>query len=285
MKKTDKFDSQVKVNTVVWITSLYAHQQGITRRIVEDLEPFLKGKQVRFEVHEATSEKDLLDYLDYIRDEAAGGMLPIIHIDTHGNAEDGLHIAATKENVAWAKLVEKCRQINVETKNNLCVVSLACFSFSAVREVQITSQTPFYILAAPQIAVEAGFVADVIMPFYRHVFEKQELISAFRSVLMQKLNLMHCEEVLFTTFAKYVRRSCMGKGAKKRIEDLLSQAKGMGIEIKDYDLSRFRKIIKRSIKPTQALLDRYTDSFLMGRSVSFKLGAVIEHAKKLELGA
>ncbi|TAT84826.1 hypothetical protein [Rhizobium ruizarguesonis] len=282
MKTANKFDSEVKVNTVVWITSLYESQQGVTRRILEDLEPFLRDKHVRFEFHEASSEEGLLAYLEYIRDEAAAGMLPIIHIDTHGNVDEGIHIAATKENVAWATIVEKCRQINVETKNNLCVVSLACFSFSAVREVQITSQTPFYILAAPLTEVTAGFVADVVMPFYRHVFEEHALIGAFRSVLIRKLNLMHCEQVLFTAFVKYVRRFCMGKGAKKRIEDLLSEAKGMGMEIKDYDLSRFRKIIKRSIKPTQALLDRYADSFLMGRPINFELDSVLEHAKKME---
>lgn len=285
MKKIKTFVSNVEVNTVVWITSLHENQKGVTRRILEDLEPYLNSQQVRFEYYEPTNAINLFNYLEYIREEAASGMLPIIHIDTHGSAEEGIYIAASNESMSWATFVEKCRQINVETKNNLCVVSLACFSFSAAREVKITSQTPFYMLAAPEVEVETGFVIDVVMPFYQHVFEKGELIGAFEAILKKKLNLMHCEEILFTAFAKYIRRSCMGKGAKKRIEALLSEAVSKGLVHNDYDLKKIRKAIKLSIKPTQQKLDEYTNSFLMGRSVSFKLDDVDKRALKMEPGA
>jgi hypothetical protein len=285
MKKTDKIHSEVKVNSVVWITSLHEHQKGVTRRIIEDLEPYLARREIRFEFREVTSAQDLLDYFDQIRSAAADGMLPIIHIDMHGGEEQGLHIAATGENVAWATVVDKFREINIVTNNNLCVVSLACFSFKAVLEIEITSQTPFYILAAPQMKVQAGFVEDVAVSFYQHVFDEQELIGAYRSVLMRKLNLMHCEEMFVASFIKYIRKACMGKGAKRRVEDLLTDARAQGIPIRDCDLSRFRKIIKRAIKPTQEQVDRYAGTFLIGRRVGFKVGDLIARAKKIDLPA
>lgn len=136
MTKTPAILSHANVNAVLWITSLHENEQGVTRRILDDLEPYLASKEVIFQRFEPQGADHLMAYLDAVADAAlAAGLAPIIHFDTHGTIEHGIHIVASKEDCLWDKITERLRAINVATGNDLCVVSLACFSFHIVRHL------------------------------------------------------------------------------------------------------------------------------------------------------
>lgn len=274
------FRSQASVNSVVWITSLHEHEIGITNRALEDLEPFLLRKEALFVHHKPASAKEFLVGLDDIALAAERGLLPILHLDTHGSAHDGVHIAATGENIPWPTVVEKFRRINVATRNNLCIVSMACFSFRAAREIQITSNAPFYILAAPVGEVTAGFIEKSVNSFYEHVFDKEELIAPFKQILATELLLIHSEELLFSSLARYIRAGCIGKAGRLRAEELLS-AGLRRIPASSANKKIFRDIIRKGIKPSQQMLDRYVESFLSGKPVSYTIEQVMAKARSL----
>ncbi|WP_425901819.1 hypothetical protein [Agrobacterium radiobacter] len=274
------FHSQASVNSVVWITSLHENEIGVTNRILEDLEPYLLRKEALFEHHTPASAEEFLISLDYLAHMAERGLLPILHLDMHGSERDGVHIAATSENIPWRMVVEKFRRINVATRNNLCVVSMACFSFQAAREIQITSNAPFYILAAPEKEVHAGFIEESLNSFYEHVFDKEELITPFRQILAKELLLLHSEELLYTSLARYIRAGCIGKAGRMRAEELLTA----GLKrLPGFSANKkvFRDIIRKGIKPSQQLLDRYVESFLLGKPVSFTIEQVVAEAEAL----
>ncbi|NEI11061.1 hypothetical protein GR220_03510 [Rhizobium leguminosarum] len=281
MTENPNIESVVHVNSVVWITSLRAGEQGVTRRILEDLEPLLEANNILFIKFEPQNAVQLLAFLDHIANLARGGLQPIIHFDTHGGAETGIHIVASGENCSWPEITEKLRAINVATVNNLCVISLACFSFHLIKQIHVTTQAPFYILAAPQDEVSAAFVEDSVVRFYRCVFERSELIGAFREILIEKLLLLHCEEMLFTSMTRYVRAFCMGKGAQQRVEEHVTEARRLGYLTSASDISGFRKRLKAELRPKQALVDRFVETFLLGRPVSFDIDAVKKAAKAM----
>jgi hypothetical protein len=128
--------SAAHLNAIVWITSLGSDERGATRRVIEDLEPYLHSIQVAFALVEPKSAKDLCETLDAVAVQAHDGLRPVIHFDTHGLANRGIYIAASGEYVDWHAVVTKLRVINVVTGNNLCVVSAACFSMQIIKFAQ-----------------------------------------------------------------------------------------------------------------------------------------------------
>ncbi|MBB6305400.1 MULTISPECIES: hypothetical protein [Rhizobium] len=281
MTKTATIQSHVSVNSVIWITSLHESEHGVTLRVLEDLEPLLQANQIFFMKFEPKSAADLLGFLDYVAKVVEDGLLPIIHFDTHGDEDMGIHIVASNEDCSWAEITERLRAINIATANNLCVISLACFSFHLVKEIHVTTRAPFYILAAPQNKVTAGDAEDSVVRFYRHVFEKSELIGAFRAVLKDKLLLMHSEELLFTSLVRYVRAFCMGKGVQKRVDEHLTEARNLGYLTNGSDIASFRKAVKANLLADQSLVDRFVETFLLGRPVGYDIEAVKKAARAL----
>jgi hypothetical protein len=140
--------------------------------------------------------------LDTIAEEAKAGAKPIIHIDTHGSDKGGIFIEETKEYVPWTLLYRKLQAINVHTSDNLCVVSAACFSYIVLREIDVVSATPFYLLVAPPREVTFGFVEDNIVKFYRQTFDTLQIVDAFKHYLRQYVALCHCESFFCCSHGK-----------------------------------------------------------------------------------
>ncbi|MCX5568191.1 hypothetical protein [Kaistia nematophila] len=267
--------SSVIINSVIWISSLRESEQGVTRRIIEELDPFFHCKGVNFVLFEPQSADHLRVFLDQVEKEAReDGLRPIIHIDTHGGKDTGIHIVPSGEDLSWEEATDRFKRINVATKNNLCVVSLACYGFHIVSEMSISDRTPFYILAAPENTVSGGFVESTCPEFYRYVFTHLDIMGAYRRIFGDTLKIMHCEEVLLIVMAKYVRAGTIGKAKQERVEALISTVVNDIGPVGSETLKAMRKVAKEGIKPTQELLERYIGSFLMGRPVAYDIEKV-----------
>jgi hypothetical protein len=137
-----EFTATARINSLYWITSLDESERGVTRRVLEDLEPLCVARQLPFECYSPSSAKEFLAGLDNINSHARMGMLPLIHFDTHASADDGIKIVGSGEHVGWPEVAAKLRAINATTGNNLCIVSGACNSFNIVGQVDIDQTTP-----------------------------------------------------------------------------------------------------------------------------------------------
>jgi hypothetical protein len=266
-----EFSTVAVVNSLFWIMSLEHGEKGTTRRIHEDLLPYLASIKLPFQKFEPKSARDLLDYLDSIAAAASVGMRPIVHFDTHGTAKDGLFISASAEFVAWGDLIAKLRTINVITQNNLCVVSAACCSLNAIRPLKITEPCPFLLLVAPEREVSFGFVEDNIVSFYQKLFDGLDIMNAFNETLVPTFRLFHSERMLAVVIAKYIRDSCIGKGGELRREVLLTRALSGGHPNNRHNKRKIRKAAKTMVKPSQRLIDEYVEIFLIGKKVGFTI--------------
>lgn len=79
----------------------------------------------------------------------------------------------------------------------------------------------------------------------------------------------------------YVRIACMGRCARIKLEELLSETRNLGILVRESDVPKYRKQIKDQLRPTQALLDKMVATFLLGRPVGYKMSEVLAEAKKM----
>ncbi len=267
------------INSLIWISSLKSDEQGTTRRVHDDLQPYFLSLGLPFTTVEPKTARELFAVLATVERQAQQHLRPIIHFDTHGSPENGLYIAGSGEFVPWALLVERLRPINIATKNNLCVVSAACFSMQAIKSIHIAQPTPFFALIAPQQAVNLGFVEQNTVKFYQQVFDGSDVVAAYKKVLAPHFTLYHCEKLLATALVKYVRNYCKGSGLKDRRESLLTDAIAGGrIPNNRQNRRMVRKKIKQMVRPDQAMIDRYVRTFLIGKTVPFSIHQVMELA-------
>lgn len=95
------------------------------------------------------SKQHLIDLLKRIEIECQHGVIPIIHLETHGN-EAGLGIISPGgkfELINWEELIQLFRRINIACQGNLTIVLAACYSFrieDLVFKQQLAS--PFFAL-------------------------------------------------------------------------------------------------------------------------------------------
>jgi hypothetical protein len=265
--------SDIRVNSLFWIKSLEPSKLGPTRRVLEDLEPFLDSYSIRFKVIDPQTTSELLDALDMIADQARNGIRPMIHFDTHGNKGAGLYLVPSQEFVGWDILAHRLRQINIATENNLCVISAACFGFYITQQNTILQPVMFYLLIGPTKTVSFGFAEENLFLFYKDVFTQQNIISAYHQYLAPQMGLFHSEKLFTVAMKRYFRFKCMGRGAQKRIERLVSEQIQMPNNLNT--LKQIRAKVKKTIKPSEATFRKYAILFLIGKEPSVTFDHII----------
>lgn len=270
--------AELIVNTVVWIRSLPAAEQRPTERVHDDLQPYLISKGIPFKLYEPQSAADFYDVLSQLVTRAANGLRPILFIDIHGADKSGIFIDPTNEIIGWDKFVELLRPINVATKNNLCVVSAACFSLQSIMEMGIEEPVPYFIYIAAER--EFYFEERKIVAFFEDVFDGLDIVSAHEKHLAHQTSLFHCERAFIRALVGYIREYCIGSGLQKRKEYLLSEAIKQGMPNTRYERRRARKAVESGVRPSQALIDRFVDRFLIGKKIAISIVDVMRIVRK-----
>ncbi|MDP9759346.1 MULTISPECIES: hypothetical protein [Agrobacterium] len=73
----------------------------------------------------------------------------------------------------------------------------------------------------------------------------------------------------------------MGENVQRRVNEMLDEARKLGILVCDSDVAPFRRLIKEQFKPKQELLDKLVTTFLLGRAVPYTIEQVVEQAQKM----
>jgi hypothetical protein len=272
--------SGININSVIWITTLDPSEMGPTNRVHDDVQHYLASIGLPFCAIEPRSRTEFLTALAGIEKRASEGLRPIIHLDAHGSPEKGLRIAGSGDDVSWSELVAHLRPINIATQNNLCVVSAVCSGLYAIKPVSIEQLAPFFVLIAPENEITFGFVEQRTARFYEALFNGLDVAEAYTQHLAPEFKLFHCEERLLDALSKYVRDYCLGSSHDQRVEDLLTRSVAKGLPNTRNNRRIARSVAKNKIKPTQELIDRFANSFLLGKKIDVKIEDVVALARK-----
>ncbi len=271
--------TEARINSLFWIKSLNSqkpHEEASTQKVLADLEPYLKGVGVPFTMMTPKSAAELVQNLAEIAAIAKSGGKPMIHIDTHGNKDDGIYIFENAEFVGWDVFGDSLRRVNIATGNNLCVISAACFGFRQVLETEILNPSIFYILIGPEEKTRFSFVESALFAFYKQVFETSEIVDAFKTHLSAEMRLLHCEEMLVRAMSDYFAKYCMGDAVEKRITNVIAQSGVRTSDIRPEVLAAIRK----RIEPSAEMFHEYSKVFLVGKSPGVTFEQVMEHTQQ-----
>jgi len=278
-----QLDSGFSCNSVVWIASLSEAELGPSRRMTEEMETHSRHLGFHFSRIDVKQRSDFVDVCNSITFRAREqGLRPILVLDAHGNRGSGLVLSEPGQVMTWIELSALLQQINVSTLNNLCVIGAACFSLRAIAPTKLDQAAPFFVLLAPEQEVNVGFLEDNLPAFFDHLFTHGSLDEAYRRHLAEPFKYFHCEKMLLIVLARYIKSACKGKPAAKRRERLMTEVFMQGLENTQANRKEIREKLKAGLKPSQALLDKYARTFLIGRSCSFTMEQVLALLEEAE---
>ncbi len=259
------------VNSLLWIRSLGVDELNPSRRMVEDVEPLAAAQGFGFEEHVVGDRAEMLALLAEIATRAAAGLRPILHFDCHGSRADGLLLKPSGDYLSWAALADALRAANVATANHLCCVFGVCFGLRMSFELRLSKPSPYYLTIAPEQEVSVGILEDRTAAFYRDVFASGNITRAFADVLAPELKLFHCKEIFARALATYIANNCVGKAAEQRQERMVTALlRKHGITApSSAQLRQARAKIKAALAPSQAVIDYFAPTFLIGRAPGF----------------
>lgn len=259
------------VNSLLWIRSLGADELNPSRRMVEDVEALAATQGFVFEEHVVGDSAEMLALLVDVAARAAAGLRPILHFDCHGSRADGLLLEPSGDYLSWSALTDALRAINVATANHLCCVFGVCFGLRMSFELRLSGPSPYYLTIAPEREVSVGVLEDRTAPFYREVFAGGNITRAFADVLAPELKLFHCKEIFARALATYIADNCVGKAAERRQERMVTAI------LRKHDITapssaqlrEARTKAKAALAPSQAVIDQFAPTFLIGRAPGF----------------
>lgn len=264
---TDKLE----ISSLLWIRSLGEHELNPSRRMVEDLETLTVAGEFVFEEHVVGCRADMLALLGDIARRADKGLRPILHFDCHGSRSEGLLLKPSGEYLDWRALADALRSVNVATANNLCCVFGVCFGLHMSFELRLSEPSPYYLTIAPENEISVGLLEQCTLPFYREVFLSGNITSAYSKTVHPDLKQFHCKEVFARALATYIANNCVGRAAKRRQERMVTeilQKDGVAAP-SPAQLREVRAKVKAALAPSQAIIDHFAPTFLIGRAPGF----------------
>lgn len=240
-------------------------------KLYEDLRDlgYIEANTAVVEYRRVATSGEFLQVLAEIEDSAHLGCKPIVHIECHGDADEGLQIGDSQDMISWKLIEPLLRRINLASKCNLGVVMAACYGLYAITPLKIHRPTPFYFLIGPQSEVTAGALRQEMPAFYQTLFRTGNLDAALACV--PSCRPYHAERFLAVSFGKYLKRGCIGDGRLKRVETVLTELVWGGALRNRTQMRAARKVLKQRTKAEAhgPAFTRYAKTFLAGRNCSF----------------
>jgi hypothetical protein len=248
------------------------------RRLHDDLLHLKNGSGEPFSCYSRVdSAEDWFSVLRQVEKDCLNGYRPILHIEAHGNEQQGVLLGASNTYLSWGDLGESFLRINEITKNNLGVVLAACHGLFHAYQVDILQPCPYAFLVAPDDQIGAGMVDEQMNHVYRALRQTGELHTAFEQ-LGSSFKKFHAEAFFCNAFADYLCESCFGRGLKDRKERLLTLALEGGAAENGMDKRQIRGVIREH--EYEADYKRLSKRFLHGRS-TVEYREVLAYARSL----
>jgi hypothetical protein len=108
--------------------------------------------------------------------------------------------------------------------------------------------------------------------FYADLFGNGDVTSAWKKNFLGTMQMFNAEEAFAKAARGYIHSHTKGKAAQQRRERLLTTAIDESPRaLTRNDRRRMRQVLKQGIKLTQARLDEYAATFLIGKPTQYRL--------------
>ena len=263
------YTSVFKNNALIIFDALADDELQTGARLESDVSDFSNSLK-RFNYctrYRIRSHKQLVAAFMALELECRSGVTkPVLHFECHGDTEKGLLIAASSEYVPWLELVERIAFINAATGNNTGVVLAACYGFEISKLVRFEEPCPFHFVLGPENEVEAGYLRDSMIVFYRTVIATGDLNQGMVH-LDEKYKRFICSQWFYTSLASVMVSHFRGKNKEAFINKLIdSQVQKAGYSNREL-VRGFRKRAKEYIRSPVTMFQHFSKIFMHNQPV------------------
>lgn len=275
--------AESKFNKIYIIESLGPSDLHAGSRLYNDILKWetLKLKALHCEFLSIKDSTTLDSALREIAEETkSNSNYPVLHMDFHGSKK-GFSLESG-EMMEWENLLSHLTKINIACRNNLLITLAACHGVYLTQIVKPTKPVPFWGLISPTKEIGQGDIDADFKTFY------EELLTSLNGdKALEKLNLgkpnavpkyafINCINLYRIAYFNYYMRHCKGKGARKRIEELITKARSTPA-VRNIPIGNLRKKIKYDIRKNEK---HYFDKY---RRIFFMIGLYPENAARFDL--
>jgi hypothetical protein len=171
------YTTSLGTSSVVVVESLREGDDPTGTNLFENtIAPALFQQDMLGELYVVSTRREFLGALDRTLQLARDGHAPILHIETHGDAE-GLQFTSD-EILKWAELAPVLSEINQACRMNLLVVAAACHGWFLGTVLKPIDRSPIFGVMGP---ADAAYPADLYLAmtkFYRTLLTRFDLLAA-----------------------------------------------------------------------------------------------------------
>lgn len=252
-----------KFNTIVVVDAIPDWELNTARRLhghLLDIANSVEGLDVRYS--RVNTLQDLASLISALTREVAHGVLPSLHIEAHGFADERGFLTAQNEPCLWEAFKDMVTPLNVATNLNLMVMMAACYGGSFARAIRTTDRAPVWGVLGPTRDVTAGQIEDGFSAFYSAIFQEVSEFSPFRALAEHvprgTYHLTTAEEFFYQVWINYRTEHCT--------EDELSQrAKAIHHELRRRggDAPEVSAIRKHILDKDPQTFENFRDHYFM----------------------
>jgi hypothetical protein len=261
-----------KIEIVEW---LRPGDMRTGRDLLDEVEPMgiMSVPAVRAQYRQVWTRAEFLAALRAIENEfGATGMLPLLHIETHGSV-GGIGVS-DQEGIAFAELMEVLIPLNRMSGLRLVVVLAACEGIWGMKMLQpARGAAAFRALIGPEHRIFPEELAKGCQAFYRGLFSRKgDGNEAFRAMndavdsTKPTFFAISAEGALKMVFRGYLKELCTPGEIERRVDAMeakaLQQRHDDGLPDMFWkDKQRARRLLRESLLDHRAHFDRIRREF------------------------
>jgi len=163
-------DREFHFNKIIVLESLMDDEIKTGENLFNDL---LKWKSLEIEgLHSEfkriLNRNDFFEQIKHLKKEVQDeDILPILHLEFHGDQEKKGLTLVNGELINWTELVNTFREINILSKNNFVVSLASCYGFYMNSAVKLKEKAPFWGFIGATKEISSGDIEISFESFFK----------------------------------------------------------------------------------------------------------------------
>jgi hypothetical protein len=255
-------------NTIAIIQSIPQGELRTGARLREDLEILnvAHDHDLSIKLFDVDKKDEFVKTLKSLTDGAKQkGLLPVVHIESHGSSDQKGLVLASGDFVSWRELKPLLIELNIATRNNLLVFLAACNGAHLIEVVDLTDRSPCWGLAGPEQTTSSADLLKSFGEFYKVLLSSgsgDKAITAMNSVNdfnKTKYIFMNAEAFFKKVYKSYMKNECNNSALQVRARRMRKLSLSFGATKKP-SVGMMKRLLKRS---QEDYFNKYKNQYFM----------------------
>lgn len=218
-----------KFNRIFVIESLQTNEEQTGKELYEDLLRRKESAALKTAYYPVHGKSELITCFDTINNQCRQDIVPVLHLEIHGDSQGRGLVMQSGELVYWNELYDKFININTTVGNNLFVTLAVCHGAYMMELLQLGYRAPYYGILGSFDTLMTQDLQIRFYEFYDTLLSTCNLNDAYRSLLTanpqtpSSYSIILCEEVFIRTYTDYIRCKTSKAGMKQRTKDVINE--------------------------------------------------------------